>query len=256
MMSDGSPTPRSRTTLAIALLAVLVGGLVAVGVVFNRVAGKDSSAGVITPASSPSAQASASPTPAATPTPAPLVIPFADCSKVSFATPLPPLNPPADLHRYAAAPPMQIDVTRLYQVTITTSRGRMLLCLQPQLAPTTVNNVVALARNHFYDGLTFHRVESGFVIQGGDPKGDGTGGPGYAFADEPVHNKYVEGAVAMANSGPNTNGSQFFICSGTTCQTSLQPLYNLFGTMQSGLDIVRQTQKGDVMSSVTVAEQR
>jgi cyclophilin family peptidyl-prolyl cis-trans isomerase len=128
------------------------------------------------------------------------------------------------------------------------------LCLQPALAPNTVNNFVALARNHFYDGLTFHRVEPNFVIQGGDPKHDGTGGPGYSFADEPVHNLYVDGAVAMANSGPNTNGSQFFICTGTQCST-LQPQYNLFGKVQSGLDIAKLTQKGDVMA-ISVAEQK
>jgi cyclophilin family peptidyl-prolyl cis-trans isomerase len=149
---------------------------------------------------------------------------------------------------------MQLAIGRLYQATITTPRGRIVLCLQPTLALASVNNFVALARNHFYDGLTFHRVEANFVIQGGDPKGDGTGGPGYSFPDEAVHNAYVDGAVAMANSGPNTNGSQFFICTGTQC-SSLQPQYNLFGRVESGLDIAKLTQKGDVMA-ISVSEQR
>ncbi len=254
-MSVGTPTPR-RSALAVAVLAAVVAGLVVVGVIVNRVAGKDSSPGVASASPSPTAQVSATPSPATTPTPAPATIAYADCSKASFGAPLAPLDPPAtDLHRYAAAPAMQIDTTRLYQATITTPRGRIVLCLQPALAPATVNNFVALARNHFYDGLTFHRVETNFVIQGGDPKGDGTGGPGYSFADEPVHNVYEEGAVAMANSGPNSNGSQFFICSGTQCQTGLQPLYNLFGKVESGLDVVKLTQKSDVMS-ISVAEQR
>jgi cyclophilin family peptidyl-prolyl cis-trans isomerase len=252
-MSDEDPRPRSRTAVATGVLIVLVAGLFAVGVVFNHVAGKDSSAGVATPAPSPTAQASATPTPTPTPTPAPATIAYADCSKVTFGPPLAPLNPPTDLHKYSAVPPMSIDTTKLYQATITTSRGKIVLCLQPQLAPETVNNFVVLARNHFYDGLTFHRVEAGFVIQGGDPRGDGTGGPGYSFPDEPVHNVYVEGAVAMANSGPNTNGSQFFICIGSQCQT-LQPQYNLFGKVESGLDVAQRIQKGDVMS-ISVAEQ-
>jgi cyclophilin family peptidyl-prolyl cis-trans isomerase len=254
-MSVGTPTPRSRTALAVAVLAVVVAGLVAVGVIFNRVAGKDSSPGVASASPSPTAQISATPAPTAAPTPAAATIAYADCSKASFGPPLAPFQPPAaDLHKYSAAPPMQLAIGRLYQATITTPRGRIVLCLQPTLALASVNNFVALARNHFYDGLTFHRVEANFVIQGGDPKGDGTGGPGYSFPDEPVHNAYVDGAVAMANSGPNTNGSQFFICTGTQC-SSLQPQYNLFGRVESGLDIAKLTQKGDVMA-ISVSEQR
>ena len=253
-MSDADPTPRSRATaLGVAVLIVLVAGLFAVGVVVNHVAGKDSAAGIATPVPSPTAPPTPTPTPTPSPTPAPATIAYADCSKATFGPPLAPLNPPSDLHKYSAPPAASIDPTKLYQATITTSRGKIVLCLQPQLAPNTVNNFVVLARNHFYDGLTFHRVESQFVIQGGDPKGDGTGGPGYQFSDEPVHNVYVDGAVAMANSGPNTNGSQFFICIGSQCQ-SLQPQYNLFGKVESGLDVAQKVQKGDVMS-ISVAEQ-
>ena len=100
--------------------------------------------------------------------------------------------------------------------------------LDPQLAPNTVNNFVGLARQGFYDGLTFHRVVPEFVIQGGDPEGSGRGGPGYKFADEPVQGEYTLGAVAMANAGPDTNGSQFFICI-DDCTRKLTKNYNLFG---------------------------
>jgi cyclophilin family peptidyl-prolyl cis-trans isomerase len=253
-MSSGAAPPPSRRVLVTAVLVALVAGLVALGVVVNGVAGRGSGSGIASATPSPSTQATAAPTPSPTPTPTPVIIPFADCSTASFGPPLAPLNPPADRHRYSAPPPTQIDVTRLYEATITTSRGTIVLCLQPRLAPLTVNSFVTLARNQFYDGLTFHRVEPNFVIQGGDPKGDGTGGPGYSFNDEPVHNSYVDGAVAMANSGPNTNGSQFFICTGSQCAT-LQPLYNLFGRVQTGLDVARRIQKGDAMT-VSVAEQR
>ena len=253
-MSVGTPTPRSRTALAVAVLAAVVAGLVVVGVIFNRVAGKDSSPGVASASPSPTAQVSATPVPTPSSTPAPATIAYADCSKASFGPPLAPVNASTtDLHKYAAAPVSQIDTTKLYQATITTPRGKIVLCLQPSLAPATVNNFVALARNHFYDSLTFHRVEPNFVIQGGDPKGDGTGGPGYTFADEPVHNDYVEGAVAMANSGPNTNGSQFFVCTGSQCPP-LPPKYNLFGVVVTGQDVAGKIAQGDVMTTVTVAQ--
>ncbi|MBV9278745.1 MAG: peptidylprolyl isomerase [Chloroflexi bacterium] len=152
---------------------------------------------------------------------------------------------------------MEIDQTRLYEATITTARGVMVLCLDPKLAPHTVNNFVALARNHFYDGLTFHRVVPGFVIQGGNPSGNhagGPNGPGYTFDDEPVRGAYTDGCVAMANTGPDTNGSQFFICVADD-SSQLQDYYNLFGYVTSGLAVAHATQVGDVMSSVTVAAQ-
>ncbi len=149
---------------------------------------------------------------------------------------------------------MTIDPAKLYQATIATKLGDIVLCLQPDLAPETVNNFVTLARNDYYNGLTFHRVVPGFVIQGGDPTGTGSGGPGYSFPDEPVRQQYVDGAVAMANSGPNTNGSQFFIdIADNTAQ--LQPLYNLFGKVETGLDVAKKIQQGDKMITVTVREQ-
>jgi cyclophilin family peptidyl-prolyl cis-trans isomerase len=150
-------------------------------------------------------------------------------------------------------PTPQTDPDTIYQVTIATDRGEIVLELDPRLAPETVNNFVGLARQGYYDGLTFHRVVPGFVIQGGCPEGSGRGGPGYRFADEPVRGDYTVGAVAMANSGPDTNGSQFFICI-DDCRRKLDPLYNLFGYTIDGLDIAQSVQVGDVMRSVTITE--
>ena len=124
----------------------------------------------------------------------------------------------------------------------------------PKLAPITVNNFVVQARAGFYDGLTFHRVVPEFVIQGGDPEGTGRGGPGYKFADEPVRGDYTLGAVAMANAGPDTNGSQFFICI-DDCQRKLSQAYNLFGYVDRRASTSpRPIQVGDVMESVSVTE--
>jgi cyclophilin family peptidyl-prolyl cis-trans isomerase len=150
-------------------------------------------------------------------------------------------------------PEPQTDPDAIYRTTITTSRGRIVMDLDPQLAPATVNNFVGLARQGYYDGLVFHRVVPEFVIQAGCPLGTGTGGPGYRFADEPVRGEYVLGAVAMANAGPDTNGSQFFICI-DDCRTKLAPSYNLFGYVVGGIDVAQATQVGDVMEHVEVTE--
>jgi cyclophilin family peptidyl-prolyl cis-trans isomerase len=125
--------------------------------------------------------------------------------------------------------------------------------LDPQLAPDTVNNFVALARQGYYDGLTFHRVVPEFVVQGGCPEGSGRGGPGYRFADEPVLGEYTLGAVAMANAGPGTNGSQFFVCI-DDCTRKLSKDYNLFGHVVEGVDVAQSIEVGDVMRSVAVEE--
>lgn len=148
---------------------------------------------------------------------------------------------------------MNIDESKIYGVTIKTNRGTIEMDLDPALAPKTVNNFVNLAREGFYDSLTFHRVVPGFVIQGGCPSGTGTGGPGYKFEDEPVIAEYTLGAVAMANSGPNTNGSQFFICI-DDCTRNLTKDYSLFGYVTSGMDVALATEVGDTMSSVVVEE--
>jgi cyclophilin family peptidyl-prolyl cis-trans isomerase len=150
-------------------------------------------------------------------------------------------------------PAIEIEPDAKFEVTFATDKGDIVALLDATLAPTTVNHFVVRARNGFYDGLTFHRVVPGFVIQGGDPDGTGRGGPGYKFADEPVRGPYVLGAVAMANAGPDTNGSQFFICI-EDCQDKLQPLYNLFGHVTRGIEAAQAIQVGDKMHTVTVTD--
>ncbi len=141
-------------------------------------------------------------------------------------------------------PVMQIDPEKIYLVTIATSRGTIELELYPQHAPKTVNNFVFLARDGYYDSVKFHRVIKGFMIQGGDPTGTGSGSPGYSFADElPTTRNYIGGTLAMANAGPNTNGSQFFICL-TNLTGTLQKNYTIFGQVTSGMDVVLKI--GDV----------
>ena len=151
---------------------------------------------------------------------------------------------------YNAPPQMQIETNRTYHVVIKTNKGDIHLDLNPAEAPMTVNNFVTLARDGYYDGVTFHRVVPRFVIQGGDPTGTGSGGPGYKFKDEAVKRPYKAGTVAMANAGPHTNGSQFFIC--LEDQPGLPPNYTIFGDTVAGMDVVRNIRVCDVMQSVTV----
>jgi cyclophilin family peptidyl-prolyl cis-trans isomerase len=132
-------------------------------------------------------------------------------------------------------PVMQIDKSKTYSAIIKTSEGDIAIDLDAKKVPITVNNFVALAKQKFYDGTVFHRVMKDFMIQGGDPNGDGSGGPGYKFADESLAGKYTRGSVAMANSGPNTNGSQFFIIHK---DYDLPNSYVIFGHVSSGLDAV------------------
>jgi cyclophilin family peptidyl-prolyl cis-trans isomerase len=139
---------------------------------------------------------------------------------------------------FEAEPPMCIDASKRYSATITTSKGTAVAALDALAAPKTVNSFVFLARYHYFDGIVFHRVIPGFVLQGGDPTGTGKGGPGYRFADElPAPGRYELGSLAMANAGPDTNGSQFFIISGPDGMR-LPPQYSLFGKVVSGLDVV------------------
>jgi cyclophilin family peptidyl-prolyl cis-trans isomerase len=136
-------------------------------------------------------------------------------------------------------PPMCIDPTKRYTATMETNKGTIIFALDALGAPTTVNNFVFLARYHYYDDIIFHRVIPGFVVQGGDPQGTGTGGPGYKFADElPKAGRYEIGSLAMANAGPNTNGSQFFIICGPS-GAQLPPLYALFGNAVSGHEVIK-----------------
>jgi cyclophilin family peptidyl-prolyl cis-trans isomerase len=130
---------------------------------------------------------------------------------------------------------MSIDPARKYSATIDTSAGQMTAELFAAEAPKTVNNFVFLARDGFYDGVIFHRVIKGFMIQGGDPTGTGRGGPGYKFNDEPVTRRYNRGILAMANAGPNTNGSQFFVMH---ADYGLPPNYTIFGRLTGGEDVL------------------
>ncbi len=140
--------------------------------------------------------------------------------------------------RFDAPPPTCIDPEKRYTATMVTTKGTLTIALDPLAAPKTVNNFVVLARYHYFDGVGFHRIIPGFVIQGGDPEGTGRGGPGYRFADElPKPGRYELGSLAMANAGPNTNGSQFFIISGPAGMR-LPPQYSLFGKVVDGLDVV------------------
>lgn len=160
-------------------------------------------------------------------------------SQPSGAASSAPASAAATGKQYSAPPAMTIDQNKTYIATIKTNQGDIKVQLDAKNAPITVNNFVFLARDHFYDGVIFHRVIKGFMIQGGDPTGTGRGGPGYKFADEPVKGPYEIGSIAMANSGANTNGSQFFICEGQQC-TTLPPSYNLFGKTIDGLDVVHK----------------
>ena len=182
------------------------------------------------------------------------------------ATPCPAEDGSSPVRRkFTQPPPMCIDPSKRYTATMDTSLGSLTIALDPVGAPLTVNNFVVLARYHYYDGVTFHRIIGGFVCQGGDPDGTGRGGPGYRFADElPKPGRYEIGSLAMANAGPDTNGSQFFIISGPQ-GTRLPPQYSLFGKVVSGLDVVEAMQRVETdrndrprtdvtINSVTIAE--
>ncbi len=158
---------------------------------------------------------------------------------------------------YSEPPEMQIDPTQAYQATISTEKGDIVVDLDASAAPKTVNNFVFLAREGFYDGLTFHRVEPGFVIQGGDPLGTGTGGPGYTVPAE-IELQHVKGAIAMARRGDQVNperassGSQFYITLDET--PHLDGAYTVFGEVVEGMDLVESIAVGDLIESVTIEE--
>jgi cyclophilin family peptidyl-prolyl cis-trans isomerase len=166
--------------------------------------------------------------------------------------------------KFDAAPEMFIDPEKTYTATMVTSKGTLEILLDPHAAPATVNSFVFLARWHYFDGIVFHRIIPGFVLQGGDPTGSGAGGPGYRFNDElPKAGRYEVGSLAMANAGPNTNGSQFFVISGPD-GVRLPPLYALFGKVVNGLDVVAtindvgtpsgKPKEDVVIESVTISE--
>ena len=151
-------------------------------------------------------------------------------------------------------PAMQIDAKKTYKVTMETIRGPIVLELYPEHAPKTVNNFVFLVKEGYYDGVTFHRVIPDFMIQGGDPTGTGRGGPGYKFEDEVKGNplKHETGVLSMANAGPNTNGSQFFITHSP--QPHLDGKHTVFGKVTHGMDVVNAVRQGDKIVKVVVTE--
>lgn len=153
---------------------------------------------------------------------------------------------------YSAPPPMTIDTSKQYTATIETGKGNIVLKLFASDVPVTVNNFVFLAREGFYDDTTFHRVISDFMAQGGDPIGTGTGGPGYKFADEFTEHTHVTGALSMANAGPNTNGSQFFITYAP--QDHLNGKHSVFGQLVSGMDVLKAMENGDTIVRITIEE--
>ena len=165
-------------------------------------------------------------------------------ARVDVMTTFPPFDGSAPkTQQFAAAPEMGIDPTKRYTATLDTTLGEIVIALDAVKAPNTVNNFVFLALHHYYDGVIFHRIINGFMCQGGDPTGTGRGGPGYKFNDElPQPRQYQIGSVAMANAGPHTNGSQFFIVSGPS-GVGLPPQYSLFGQVVKGLDIVDNMQR-------------
>lgn len=168
-----------------------------------------------------------------------------------------PSSPAMRADMYSAPPAMQIDTAKAYVATITTARGAIVVDLDANAAPQTVNNFVFLSREGFYDGLTFHRVESGFVIQGGDPSGTGSGGPGYTVPSE-INLTHGEGAIAMARLPDEVNperassGSQFYITLAPT--PFLDGAYTVFGQVTDGMDVVKSIQVGDAIETIVIEE--
>jgi cyclophilin family peptidyl-prolyl cis-trans isomerase len=152
----------------------------------------------------------------------------------------------ATVKKQAERPSMQIDKTKKYTAILHTDKGDITIDLAASATPITVNNFVTLAKNNFYNNTIFHRTIKGFMIQGGDPKGNGTGDPGYKFDDEPFTGEYTRGTIAMANSGPNTNGSQFFIMH---ADYPLPPNYVIFGKVSKGLEVVDEIATAPVKAS-------
>ena len=153
---------------------------------------------------------------------------------------------------YSEPPEMIIDTTKEYTATIETEKGNLVLDLFAKDVPKTVNNFVFLVREGYYDGVTFHRIIADFMAQGGDPTGTGAGGPGYSFEDEFTGHKHGTGSLSMANAGPNTNGSQFFITYAP--QPHLNNHHSVFGQLIKGMDVLKELANGDVMTRVTIEE--
>jgi len=205
----------------------------------------------------PGKPASPTPTPTATSTPIDAVAPTPTEPTESEDT-LMPTNPADRKDMYSEPPEMQIDPSKTHVATISTAKGDIVVQLDASAAPLTVNNFVFLAQQGFYDNLTFHRVEAGFVIQGGDPTATGAGGPGYTVPAE-IELPHVEGAIAMARQGDQVNptrassGSQFYITLAPT--PFLDGAYTAFGQVTEGMDIVQSIAIGDVIETITITEE-
>ena len=183
------------------------------------------------PTAAPSGSGSVAPTPRPTTTP----VSGAGSGASAVPTPAVVVTGGRSIKQWSAPPAMSIDTGASYTAVINTTAGPITIELLTGDAPNTVNNFVFLARQGFYDNVIFHRTIPGFMIQGGDPTGTGGGGPGYRFADEPVNRPYSRGVMAMANAGPNTNGSQFFLMH---ADYPLPPNYTIFGQTVAGLDTI------------------
>jgi len=187
-----------------------------------------------------------------------LLIPIAGCDSGGDATA--PASPSGCdngivtcMEKRSTPPPTVIDASKKYSATVHTSRGDFVIAfVDPKIAPQTVNNFVYLAQNHFYDNLTFHRVVPGFVVQGGDPLGNGTGGPAYKLPDESNPSKWPRGTIGMASSQAGVSGSQFFITTGAAPFLETSGVYNHFGQISSGMDVVDKIQIGDKMTSIDI----
>jgi len=190
------------------------------------------------------------------------VILFSTSCAGEAPAPAPQPEPATKPKTYSAPPPMTIDVNKQYTAIIETEKGKMVVELFAKDVPVTVNNFVFLAREGFYDGTTFHRVIPGFMAQGGDPTGTGRGNPGYKFDDEFTEHKHVVGTLSMANAGPNTNGSQFFIT--YTPQHGLDGKHTVFGQLIEGMDGLQKLTprdpsqnpqfEGDTIVRITIEE--
>jgi len=156
------------------------------------------------------------------------------------------------MEQRTSPPPQTIDAAKTYLATVHSSKGDFVLKLDPKAAPVTANNFVFLAQNHFYDGLTFHRYEAGFVIQGGDPKGDGTGGLGYRLPDETNPAPWTAGSLAMASNRAGVSGCQFFVLLGDAPHLATAGVFNHFGAVQSGMEVVLQLRQGDTIKGIDV----
>jgi cyclophilin family peptidyl-prolyl cis-trans isomerase len=223
---------RLRSSITVGIVAALFIGVI---VLISATGKSKSKTSATTPSTTAKGAASTTTAPGGSTTTSKGGAVPADC----VSTVPPKAHPPT----YKAAPALTIDTSKTYVAHMSTTCGTFDITLDAKVAPETVNSFVFLAKNHFYDGLTFHRLVKDFVIQGGDPKGDGTGGPGYALPTEPPLKGYTQGSVAMANSGPGTTGSQFFVTVSDNGAKSLGGppyLYSDLGNVTKGFDVVQK----------------